>query len=138
MVGGEGHDPPTSCLQENVQEEGSGKGILGSVRGRVPRLLAGERIPEAQAPHRAANAAPDHDGSLPNDVAVAERCRETPIASTAELARGVLEQGDTSKHDWLGGRGEKLYLIHLIDDATSELTGRFVRHDSAYENMRLL
>ena len=37
-----------------------------------------------------------------------------------------------------GRRGEKLYLIHMIDDATGELAARFVRHDSTEENMRLL
>jgi hypothetical protein len=52
--------------------------------------------------------------------------------------RGELVQWDTSEHDWLEGRGEKLYLIHMIDDATSALTARFVRHDSTEENMRLL
>ena len=52
--------------------------------------------------------------------------------------RGELVQWDTSEHDWLEGRGEKLYLIHMIDDATSELTARFVRRDSTEENMRLL
>jgi len=52
--------------------------------------------------------------------------------------RGELVQWDTSEHDWLEGRGEKLYLIHMIDDATSELTARFVRHDSTEENMRVL
>jgi transposase len=52
--------------------------------------------------------------------------------------RGELVQWDTSEHDWLEDRGEKLYLIHMIDDATSELTARFVRHDSTEENMRLL
>lgn len=52
--------------------------------------------------------------------------------------RGELAQWDTSEHDWLEGRGERLYLIHMIDDATSELTARFVRHDSTEENMRLL
>jgi transposase len=53
-------------------------------------------------------------------------------------ARGELVQWDTSQHDWLEGRGEKLYLIHMIDDATSELLGRFVAHDSTEENLRLL
>ena len=53
-------------------------------------------------------------------------------------ARGELVQWDTSEHDWLEGRGEKLYLIHMIDDATSELMGRFVAHDSREENLRLL
>jgi hypothetical protein len=47
-------------------------------------------------------------------------------------------QWDTSEHDWLEGRGEKLYLIKMIDDATSRLFCRFVRHDSTEENMRLL
>ena len=51
---------------------------------------------------------------------------------------GELVQWDTSEHDWLEGRGEKLYLIAMIDDATSRLFARFVRHDSAEENMRLL
>jgi len=51
---------------------------------------------------------------------------------------GELVQWDTSEHDWLEGRGEKLYLIAMIDDATSRLLARFVRHDSTAENMRLL
>lgn len=51
---------------------------------------------------------------------------------------GDLVQWDTSEHDWLEGRGEKLYLIAMIDDATSRLLARFVRHDSTEENMKLL
>lgn len=53
-------------------------------------------------------------------------------------ARGELVQWDTSDHDWLEGRGERLYLIHMIDDATSELVARFVHSDSTQENLRLL
>lgn len=51
---------------------------------------------------------------------------------------GELVQWDTSTHDWLEGRGEQIYLISMIDDATSRLFARFVRHDSREENMRLL
>jgi transposase InsO family protein len=51
---------------------------------------------------------------------------------------GDLVQWDTSEHDWLEGRGEKLYLIAMIDDATSRLFARFVRHDSTEENMTVL
>jgi transposase len=51
---------------------------------------------------------------------------------------GELVQWDTSEHDWLEGRGEKLYLISMIDDATSRLTARFVRHDSTEENLQQL
>ena len=51
---------------------------------------------------------------------------------------GELVQWDTSEHDWLEGRGEKIYLISMIDDATSRLFGRFAQHDSTEENMRVL
>ena len=51
---------------------------------------------------------------------------------------GELVQWDTSDHDWLEGRGPKLYLISMIDDAGSRLLARFVEHDSTEENMRLL
>ena len=51
---------------------------------------------------------------------------------------GELVQWDTSEHDWLEARGEKLYLISMIDDATSRWTARFVRHDSTEENLRQL
>lgn len=52
--------------------------------------------------------------------------------------RGELVQWDTSEHDWLEGRGPKLYLISMIDDATSCMLARFVEHDSSEENLRLL
>jgi transposase len=52
---------------------------------------------------------------------------------------GELVQWDTSDHDWLEGRSrERLYLISLIDDATSRLYARFVTSDSTAENMRTL
>ena len=50
---------------------------------------------------------------------------------------GELVQWDTSVHDWMEGRGERLYLIAMIDDATSRALARFVRHDTTEENMRL-
>ena len=52
--------------------------------------------------------------------------------------RGELVQWDSSTHDWLEGRGPKLSLIAMIDDATSELTARFALSDSTAENLRLL
>lgn len=51
---------------------------------------------------------------------------------------GELVQWDTSDHDWLEGRGERIYLIGMIDDATSRGLGRFAPHDSTAENMRVL
>jgi transposase len=51
---------------------------------------------------------------------------------------GEMIQWDTSEHAWLEDRGVKLYLISMIDDASSRLYARFVLHDSTEENMRLL
>ncbi len=67
-----------------------------------------------------------------------ERVKEVHLWRPRRSRRGELVQWDTSEHDWLEGRGEKLYLIAMIDDATSRLWARFVRHDSTPENMRLL
>ena len=52
--------------------------------------------------------------------------------------RGELVQWDTSVHDWLEGRGERIYLIGMIDDASSQVFARFVSHDTTEENMRVL
>ena len=51
---------------------------------------------------------------------------------------GELVQWDTSEHAWLEDRGPKLYLISMIDDASSRLHARFVLHDSTEENMRMV
>lgn len=51
---------------------------------------------------------------------------------------GELVQWDRSDHDWLEGRGERLYLIQMIDDAASRLRARFVRHHTTEENLRQL
>ena len=51
---------------------------------------------------------------------------------------GELVQWDSSVHDWLEGRGERLYLIAMIDDATSRLWARFATQDTTQENMRVL
>ncbi|MDQ2950127.1 MAG: ISNCY family transposase [Acidobacteriota bacterium] len=51
---------------------------------------------------------------------------------------GELVQWDTSDHDWLEGRGERLKLIAMIDDATSRYLARFVMSDSTEENMAVL
>jgi transposase len=66
------------------------------------------------------------------------RSREVHTWRPRRSRLGELVQWDTSEHNWLEGRGEDLYLIAMIDDATSRLFARFVRHDSTEENMRLL
>ena len=67
-----------------------------------------------------------------------EKVKQVHIWRPRRSRFGELVQWDTSEHDWLERRGEKLYLIAMIDDATSRLFARFVRHDSTEENMRLL
>jgi hypothetical protein len=53
--------------------------------------------------------------------------------------RGELLQWDTGIHAWLEERGPaKMYLIGLIDDATSTLFARFVPADSTEHHMRVL
>jgi hypothetical protein len=67
-----------------------------------------------------------------------QKVRQVHIWRPRRSRFGELVQWDTSEHDWLEGRGDKLYLIAMIDDATSRLFARFVRHDSTEENMSLL
>ena len=67
-----------------------------------------------------------------------EKVKQVHVWRPRRSRFGELVQWDTSEHDWLEGRGEKLYLIAMIDDATSRLFARFVRHDSTEENMKLL
>jgi hypothetical protein len=39
---------------------------------------------------------------------------------------GELVPWDTSAHDWLEGRGERIYRSSMMDDATSRLCARFM------------
>ena len=66
------------------------------------------------------------------------RIEQTHVWRARRARYGELVQWDTSEHDWLEGRGEELYLIGMIDDATSDLMARFVRHDSTEENLQQL
>ncbi|MGH7870021.1 MAG: ISNCY family transposase [Candidatus Dormibacteraceae bacterium] len=67
-----------------------------------------------------------------------QRVKEVHVWRARRERYGELVQWDTSTHAWLEGRGEKLYLVKMIDDATSRIFARFVRQDSTEENMRVL
>jgi transposase len=67
-----------------------------------------------------------------------QRLQEIHIWRKRRSCFGELVQWDTSEHNWLEGRGPKMYLIAMIDDATSRAVARFAEHDSTAENMRLL
>jgi hypothetical protein len=66
------------------------------------------------------------------------RVEEVHVWRRRRNCRGELVQWDTSVHDWLEGRGPRLYLVAMIDDATSQAYARFVEQDSTEENLRVL
>ncbi len=66
------------------------------------------------------------------------KVEEVHVWRARRSCRGELVQWDTSEHDWLEGRGPRLYLVAMIDDATSRAYARFGRHDSTEENLRVL
>lgn len=67
------------------------------------------------------------------------KIQEVHVWRQRRSCRGELVQWDTSVHAWLEERGPaKMYLIALIDDATSTLFARFVPADSTEHNMRVL
>jgi len=52
--------------------------------------------------------------------------------------RGELVQADGSHHDWLEGRGPRMVLLVMIDDATSETLARFYPAETTEAYMDLL
>ena len=145
-------------------KEGGDKALIHGLRGKASNRKIGERI-EEQAVRILS--APVYEGFGPT-LAAEYLGNKHGIEASKETVRqwmmqaklwhgkeakvkqvhlwrprrsrfGELVQWDTSGHDWLEGRGEDaLYLIAMIDDATSGLFARFVRHDSTEENMKLL
>lgn len=67
-----------------------------------------------------------------------KRLRQVHVWRERRAARGELVMMDASRFRWLEERGPELHLIAMIDDATSQLWGRFVEHDSTEENLRTL
>ena len=67
-----------------------------------------------------------------------QRLEEIHVWRQRRSAGGELVQWDTSEHDWLEGRGERIYYVAMIDDASGRVLARFVRHDGTAENMKLL
>ena len=51
---------------------------------------------------------------------------------------GELVQADGSHHDWLEGRGERMVLVAMIDDATSKVVARFYPGETTEAYMELL
>ncbi len=66
------------------------------------------------------------------------RVEEVHVWRARRPCCGELVQWDSSEHDWLEGRGSKLSLVAMLDDATSRALARFAEHDTTEENFRLL
>ena len=148
-------------LLARMRAEGDG-GILQRLRGRESNRKLGEPVRRQALDLIGAHYA-DYGPTLAAEVLAAEhsiavsretlrgwmsraglwkskkaRVKKAHLWRQRRARRGELVQWDTSEHHWLEGRGDKLYLIAMIDDATSELTESFALADSTEENMRLL
>jgi DNA-binding Lrp family transcriptional regulator len=66
------------------------------------------------------------------------RVEEVHVWRARRACWGELVQWDSSDHDGLEGRGPRLWLVAMIDDATSRALARFAEHDTTEENLRLL
>ena len=67
------------------------------------------------------------------------KIREVHVWRPRRSCCGEMVQWDTSVHAWLEERGPaRMYLIALIDDATSRLFARFVPADSTEHHMHVL
>jgi hypothetical protein len=120
--------PAPRRLPEGKKEERSGSCLSRCTRGSDRRSPPNtEQQAWANGEQRAA-AALDYERQ-----AVARRKRKPERVHVRRPRRtrcGALVQWDTPDHDWLEGRGERVYLISMIDNATSRLNARFVTSDS--------
>ena len=147
-------------LLGRVGREGD-RGVVHRLRGGLPSTVGGAKagpdpqVGESQVRRFRADAGRrvsggggrDHD--QPGDPrqllieagwgrAKRRRAEEVHVWRPRRSCRGALVQWDTSEHDWLEGRGPRLHLVAMIDDASSLACGRFVRQDTTEENLRVL
>jgi len=148
-------------LLARLREEGDG-GILHRLRGRASR----RRLPEAVrqkvvklvereyadfGPTLAAEYLAEQHGVKVSKETLRKilmaagvwkrkrrRVQEVHVWRARRACWGELVQWDSSDHDWLEGRGPKVYLLAMVDDATSRAWARFAEHDTTEENFRLL
>lgn len=148
-------------LLERVKQEGD-RGVVHRLRGRVSNRRLAERVRTKAlelVPARYGDFGPTlaceylaqkHEVKVSKETlrkwligaglrrVKRREVEEAHVWRPRRSCRGELVQWDTSEHDWLEGRGPKLYLVAMIDDATSQAYARFVEHDSSEENLRVL
>jgi transposase len=148
-------------LLARVQKEGD-RGVVHGLRGRASNRKVGEKerqraVQLVQTKYRdfgptlAAEYLEEKHGVRVSKEALRQwlmeagvwkarrrKVEEVHVWRPRRSCCGELVQWDTSEHDWLEGRGPKLYLVAMVDDATSRAIGRFVARDSVEENLKLL
>lgn len=148
-------------LVSRLRQEGDG-GILHRLRGRVSKRKLSEgvrgkvvRLVKREysdfGPTLAAEYLAEKHGVVVSKESVRQilmeagvwkrkrrRVEEVHVWRARRSCCGEMEQWDSSNHDWLEGRGPKLSLLAMIDDATSRALARFAEHDTTEENLLLL
>lgn len=148
-------------LLERVKQEGD-RGVVHRLRGRVsnrrlPEKVRRKALELVQARYRdfgptlaCEYLAKEHQVKVSRETlrqwligaglrrVKRRKVEEAHVWRARRNCRGELVQWDTSEHDWLEGRGPKLYLVAMIDDASSQAYARFVEHDSTEANLRVL
>jgi transposase len=146
-------------IQRRLEQEGDG-GIVHRLRGRPSNRAAGDDLrrqviaryreryggfgPTLAAEKLRAEGLPVSDETLRIwllEEGLWERKRRRDQHRQRRPRRecyGELTQADGSHPDWLEGRGEKIVLVVMIDDATSRATARFYPGETTAAYMDLL
>lgn len=148
-------------LVSRLKKEGDG-GILHRLRGRASKRKLGAavrakvvRLVKREYPDFGPTLAAEYLGEKHGVVVSKEsvrqilmeagvwkrkrrRVEEVHVWRARRPCCGEMVQWDSSEHDWLEGRGPKLYLLAMLDDATSRARARFAEHDTTEENFLLL
>ena len=148
-------------LVGRVRKEGDG-GILHRLRGRASKRKLGAavrakvvRLVKREYPDFGPTLAAEYLGEKHGVVVSKEsvrqilmeagvwkrkrrRVEEVHVWRARRPCCGEMVQWDSSEHDWLEGRGPKLSLLAMLDDATSRARARFAEHDTTEENFLLL
>jgi len=146
-------------IQHRLQEQGD-RGIVHRLRGR-PSNHRRDPTLRRQVIERYTREMPDFGLTLASEK-MALRGWNVPVGTLRDWLRaealwqprrkrdkhrqrrerracyGELVQADGSHHDWLEGRGERMVLVAMIDDATSKVTARFYPGETTEGYMDLL
>ena len=154
-------DRQVRCLLGCLRTEGD-RGLVHGLRGRpsnrkIPEVIEQRRLRRLRPPAYAGFGPTLATGHLAhNGIGVSRetlrqwmsaaglwqarrrRVRRVPVWRPRRPAFGELVMMDSSPFRWLEERGPACHRIAPIDDATSRVWGRFVKHDSREENLRTL